>query len=102
MFANVFLTCVMEEALFRGMLQQGLTRVLGSRASAAWLPVLVASLLFGAVHAGGGVLLFVAATLAGVGYGLAYRRAGIEAAIVAHLALNAVHFLGFTYPYAAR
>lgn len=102
MFANAFLTCMPEESLFRGMLQQGLTRVLGARRSAAWWPVAASSLLFGAVHAGGGVPLFVAATLAGVGYGLAYRKAGIEAAIVAHFTLNAVHFLGFTYPYAAR
>jgi membrane protease YdiL (CAAX protease family) len=34
---------------------------------------------------------------------VAYQRTQrIEAAIIVHIALNAVHFIGFTYPYAAR
>lgn len=102
MFANVFLTCVMEEALFRGLLQERLALALGPRPTARWLPIAIASLLFGLAHAGGGPALVLAAGLAGVGYGLAYRHGGIEAAIVAHFTLNAVHFFGFTYPYAAR
>ena len=41
----------------------------------------------------------LAATLAGVGYGVAYQRTRrIEAAMVVHFALNAVHLLLFTYP----
>lgn len=102
MFANAFLTCVMEEALFRGLLQERLALALGPRPSARWLPIALASVLFGLAHAGGGPALVLAAGLAGVGYGLAYRHGGIEAAIVAHFTLNAVHFFGFTYPYAAR
>lgn len=39
------------------------------------------------------------ATLAGIGYGLAYWRSGrIEAAILTHFAVNAAHFVLFTYP----
>lgn len=98
---NLFLTCVLEEALFRGLLQDRLARALASRPGGAWIALGVASLLFGLVHAGGGPLLIVAAALAGAGYGAAYMLTGrIEAAIVAHFTLNTVHFLGFTYPYA--
>jgi membrane protease YdiL (CAAX protease family) len=55
--------------------------------------------LFGLAHAHGGPALVVLATFAGIGYGAAYQRSGrIEAAILAHFALNAAHFLMFTYP----
>ena len=63
----------------------------------------VAAGLFGLVHAGGGPTYVVLATLAGVGYGWVFLRTGrIEASILTHFALNAVHFLGFTYPALAR
>jgi membrane protease YdiL (CAAX protease family) len=39
------------------------------------------------------------ATIAGTGYGLAYQRSGrVEMAILTHFAVNATHFLLFTYP----
>jgi membrane protease YdiL (CAAX protease family) len=39
------------------------------------------------------------ATVAGLFYGAAYLRTRrIEGAILTHFALNAVHFLAFTYP----
>jgi hypothetical protein len=67
------------------------------------MPIAVTSVLFGLVHFAGGPLLIGAATLAGVGYGIAYARTRrIEAAVLAHFSLNAIHFLGFTYPYAVR
>jgi uncharacterized protein len=98
---NLLLTCVLEEAFFRGLLQERLTTALAQRDRWRWLPLPLCSVLFGLAHAGGGPVLIVAATAAGVGYGAAYavtRR--IEAAIVAHFSLNAVHFFAFTYPYA--
>ena len=43
------------------------------------------------------------AAVAGAGYGWAYLRTQrIEASILTHFALNAVHFFGFTYPALAR
>ncbi|MBO9685418.1 MAG: CPBP family intramembrane metalloprotease [Mitsuaria chitosanitabida] len=93
--ANLFLTCVAEEAAFRGVVQGLLARRLGTdlRTARGWLPVLVAALLFGAAHAAGGIAYVGLATLAGLGYGLAYaltRR--IEVAIGLHVALNALVF----------
>jgi uncharacterized protein len=65
--------------------------------------LLVASALFGLAHFGGGWLYVIAATLAGLGYGWAYLRTKrIEASMFVHFALNATHFLFFTYPFAAR
>lgn len=102
MAVNLFLTCIFEEALFRGLLQDRLAKALSSHRGGAWIALGIASLLFGLVHAGGGPLLVVAAAAAGAGYGLAYQVTGrIEASVMAHFTLNTVHFLGFTYPYAA-
>lgn len=94
--ANLFLTCVAEEAAFRGVIQGLLARRLGTdlRTLNGWLPVLLAAVLFGLAHAPGGTLYVALAMLAGLGYGLAYalsRR--IEVAIGLHFALNALVFL---------
>lgn len=103
MAANLFLTCIFEESLFRGVLQDRLTRWLGQRPRWSWAPLAVASVLFGLAHAGGGPVLIVVAALAGVGYGLAYAVTGrVESAVIAHFTLNSLHFIGFTYPYAVR
>ena len=38
-------------------------------------------------------------TIAGVGYAAAYARSRtVESAILAHFMLNAIRFVGFTYP----
>lgn len=94
-------TCVMEEALFRGVLQVGLenSSFIQSRPRLHSLPLIVASALFGLAHAPGGPVYVALAVLAGFGYGYALRATGrIEAAIFAHFILNMTHFIGFTYP----
>ncbi|WP_431104227.1 lysostaphin resistance A-like protein [Roseateles noduli] len=94
--ANLFLTCVAEEAAFRGVIQGLLARRLGTdlRTMNGWLPVLLAALLFGLAHAAGGTAYVALAMLAGLGYGLAYALSGrIELAILLHFALNALVFL---------
>lgn len=100
---NLLLTCVFEEVLFRGLVQQSIADGVRGQPRWRWLPLAGASVLFGLAHAGGGPWLVVAASLAGVGYGLAYSKTGrVEAAVLAHFVLNATHFFLFTYPYAAR
>lgn len=94
-------TCVLEEMFFRGVIQQSLAdwQPVRERPALKWLPLVVASLLFGAVHAPGGAALMALAAVAGLGYGLAWQATRrIEAAIAVHFAVNAVHFVGFTYP----
>ncbi|MYN44659.1 CPBP family intramembrane metalloprotease [Pseudoduganella sp. FT93W] len=100
---NLFFTVIAEETFFRGLIQGQLTRWLEQRwPQTRWiglLAVLVSALLFGAAHLGGGPAYAALAALAGVGYAYAYHATGrIEAAIATHLLVNAVHFLGFTYP----
>ena len=97
-FNNLVFTCVAEEALFRGLIQQGVA----SR-SKPWLGLLVASLLFGAAHLAGGPLLVLLAALAGACYGLAFLLSGrLSVAIAIHFLFNFAHLALFTYPLASR
>ncbi|MCV3288096.1 CPBP family intramembrane metalloprotease [Aeromonas media] len=95
---NLLFTCVAEEALFRGLIQQGVA----SR-SKPWLGLLVASLLFGAAHLAGGPLLVLFAALAGACYGQAFLLSGrLGVAIAIHFLFNFAHLALFTYPLASR
>jgi membrane protease YdiL (CAAX protease family) len=97
--ANLCFTCLAEEAIFRGFLQNHLARAWRGAAGGEWLALGIAAAAFGLAHFAGGPTYIALATVAGVGYGLAYRRTRcIEAGILLHFTLNAVHFLGFTYP----
>lgn len=99
LWVNLCFTCVAEEALFRGYLQRQLAAAWQSRRRGAEAALVVAALAFGLAHAGGGPAYVALSTVAGLGYGWAYVRTGrIEAAVLAHFAVNTVHFLGFTYP----
>jgi len=99
--ANLLFTCVAEEAFFRGLIQERLMRLAETRRQPAWnwIAIAVSTLLFGLAHAGGGATWLLVATIAGLGYALVYARTrSIEGAILVHFAVNAAHFIGFTYP----
>lgn len=91
---NLLLVSLTEELLFRGYIQGGLERLTHNK----HLALLLAAALFGLAHLGAGWQWFALATLAGIGYGLAYRFGGLFAAVLCHFGLNLVHFTGFTYP----
>lgn len=96
---NLLFTCVTEEAFFRGFLLERFARAWAGWRHGRLAAVLLSTLLFGLAHAAGGPALVLLASVAGFGYAAAYlatRR--IEGAILTHFALNAVHFLAFTYP----
>ena len=95
---NLLLVTLVEEALFRGYLQGGLSRRFKHLPYGENLALLLASLLFGLAHLGAGWQWVLLASLAGVGYGLAYRFGGLGAAIATHFGLNLLHFALFTYP----
>ena len=96
---NLLFTCVAEEAFFRGFLQDRLAKALNPIRFGEQVAILCSGLLFGIAHAGGGSRYVLFATLAGFGYAYAYSRVRrIEAPIIVHFTLNAVHFIGFTYP----
>jgi membrane protease YdiL (CAAX protease family) len=97
--ANLFFTCLSEEVFFRGFVLRELAQIGRHRELAAVTALVVSSVLFGAVHLAGGWKYALAATLAGAGYGWAYLRTQrVEAGMAVHFALNATHFLLFTYP----
>jgi membrane protease YdiL (CAAX protease family) len=97
--SNLFFTCLSEEALFRGFIQRELAEALRGKPFGTWVPIAVAAALFGIAHIGGGWSYVALATAAGLGYGIVYHRTrSIEMAMLAHFALNATHFLLFTYP----
>lgn len=96
--ANLLFTCVAEEAFFRGLLQP----CIAARTRGRWatpVAVTVVAVLFGLAHAAGGLPLIAFAALAGLGYSLAFALSQrIEAAILVHFGINAIHLLLFTYP----
>jgi membrane protease YdiL (CAAX protease family) len=97
--ANLFFTCMAEEAFFRGFLQHELARIGSNRRIAGLIALVIAAGLFGLVHLGGGWKYAIAATIAGLGYGWAYLRTQrVEAPMAVHFGFNATHFLLFTYP----
>lgn len=95
-----FGVALVEEALFRGLLQNLLARTLGS----PWAALAIASAAFGAVHHKFGQPgLYVAfSALAGAFYGYAYLRTGrIMPGAVAHALVNSA-WLALFNPMAAR
>lgn len=99
---NLILVTLAEEAVFRGYLQGGLERLLRTLRQGHWIALSLTALLFGAAHFAGGWKLIVLATLAGAGYGVAYRHGGLQAAILTHFGFNLLHLGMFTYPMLAR
>lgn len=93
MAINLLFVCVAEEAFFRGVIQEQLSRY-GNP-----LAIAVSSLLFGLAHWGGGWQFALLATVAGLGYAVLFARTRrIEVPIAAHFLVNLVHFVAFTYP----
>lgn len=94
LIGNLLLTCLPEEALFRGYIQRGLSGRVG-----AWPAILIASIVFGISHIGSGVDFMVLASLAGLAFGLVYQfSGGLRSAVFLHFGFNIVHLVFFTYP----
>ncbi len=91
---NLVITCVAEEALFRGYLQQQLGQLSG------WLPAwLIVSVLFGIINIPGGWAYATFVALAGLLYGIAFQVSGrLWVAVLVHFVLNFTHLIFYTYP----
>ncbi|WP_171209024.1 MULTISPECIES: CPBP family intramembrane glutamic endopeptidase [unclassified Ruegeria] len=93
-FSNLFLTCLTEEAFFRGYLQSALSARFGSLVG-----LMLASLLFGLAHAPGGLELVVFASILGLACGLGYAATGrLWVPTLMHFGFNFAHLSLFTYP----
>lgn len=98
---HLVFTCVLEESFFRGIVQTALIRGFADRgwSQAAPLGIIAASLFFGGAHVGGGAAFMLLATIAGLGYGVAYYLTGrIQDAVAVHFAVNAIHQLFLSAP----
>jgi membrane protease YdiL (CAAX protease family) len=96
---NLLFTCVAEEAFFRGFLQEKMAQSFAGFKFGGAVAIIASALLFGLAHVGGGPTLMLLSTLVGLGSACAYARSRrIEASIVTHFTVNAVHFVFFTYP----
>lgn len=91
---NLLMTCLTEEAFFRGFLQKALTGRIGAAGGIA-----SASLLFGLVHLPAGAAVMAFATLLGAACGLGHWYGGrLRYAVWIHFGFNLIHLLFFTYP----
>ncbi len=88
-FAGLFITvAIPEELFFRGILLRGLDNLISKK----WIPMVISSVAFGLMHWNNvsdlstQITYVSLATLAGVGYGWAYRRSGnnLFAAVLTH------------------
>lgn len=95
---NLLLVSLTEELFFRAYLQGALQQIFNKTWRGSTLAIVIAAILFGLSHLGSGWQWILLASLAGVGYGIAYRFGGLQAAVVSHFGLNLVHFGLFTYP----
>ncbi|MCW8158503.1 CPBP family intramembrane metalloprotease [Stutzerimonas stutzeri] len=95
LLVNLGITCLAEELIFCGLLQRELVRRFG-----AAIGIGLATVLFGAAHLPAGAGFAGLATLAGLGYGLAFHYAGdrLWVAVLLHGAVNSLHMLLLTYP----
>ncbi|WP_235021702.1 CPBP family intramembrane glutamic endopeptidase [Chitinophaga eiseniae] len=94
---NLLIVAVTEESVFRGYLQ-GYVGSTVFKQQKYYLPLVISALIFAVIHTTGGWPLMLLAFIAGLGYGVAYHKGGIMAAIFTHFGFNLLHFLLFTYP----
>jgi len=88
--SNLLVTCVAEEAYFRGFIQTRLQHALQKRvANSAPLALVACSLLFAIAHLGNGIAFAILAGVAGLFYGYAFQQTSrLTAAIGVHFMLN--------------
>ena len=92
-------TALGEEIFFRGYVQKNLTNLFKRFKLAPWIGCILAALIFGVRHLPAGIPISIMATLAGIGYGLAYLKTNtIESSTLTHFLVNLLHFFLFTYP----
>ena len=95
----IFFVCVIEESIFRGVIQQNLNQRFKLYKYGKYIALICASLLFGLAHYQGGVAYILLASVAGLFFGYVYMRTNrIESSIFFHFILNFSHFIFFSYP----
>jgi len=100
-FVGLFLTVALpEELFFRGILLRGLEKVFVKK----WIPLVISSMAFGLMHWNNvdtlstQITYVSLATIAGLGYGWAYRKSGnnLLAAMLVHTLVDSIWKLFLT------
>lgn len=96
---NLLFVCMAEEVIYRGFLQRTLSSWLKSRIGSSYMPIIIASVIFGLSHFTNGVIFTVLASICGIFYGYTYHKTNrVFCAMLVHFGLNLFHLLFFTYP----
>lgn len=99
LLTNILIACTVEEAFFRGLIQQPLTHSCVKRHISPLWAVGFVGVLFGLAHFGGGPSYMLLATIIGSAYGYSYYLTGqLRYAIGFHCGFNLIHLIFFTYP----
>jgi uncharacterized protein len=100
---NFLFVCFAEEIIFRGFLQNTIINLYISKNNSVYLPIIIASVVFGLTHFNGGIVFIVLSSISGMFYGYTYYKTNrILCAMLVHFGLNLFHLLLFTYPAAIK
>lgn len=100
LLTNLFLSVIAEEVFFRGLLQERFVLICRNWNCSELIAVLCSAILFAFTHITADFTYVFLTLIAGIGYAYAYHvTKKIEASIVVHFIVNAIHFIGFTYPH---
>ena len=97
---NLFFTCYVEEAFFRGFIQENISSILNKHKYNFHIAIFSSGILFGLVHLSAGLIYTCIAAIIGCSLAyIYYRTKNIYWPIFAHFGFNLIHFVFFTYPY---
>ena len=102
LLTNLFFTCYVEEAFFRGFIQVQLQKISNKNYWPTCV-IVISGVLFGLAHLPGGAVYTLIASLTGSCYAYAYWRSNnIMLPILMHFSFNCIHFFCFTYPFLSQ
>lgn len=97
---NLFFTCYVEEAFFRGYVQERISLIFIRYKYNHWVAITLSGGLFGLVHLPAGVIYSSIAAIVGCSLAyIYYKTKNIYCPIFAHFTFNLIHCVFFTYPY---
>ena len=97
---NLFFTCYVEEAFFRGFIQENITSIFNKYKYSFLIAIFISGIAFGLIHLPAGLIYTCIATIIGCSLAyIYYKTKNIHWPIFAHFGFNLTHFVFFTYPY---
>ena len=98
-FANLFITVLSEEALFRFFLQSHIQKLCRNFKYSGFVVLIIPAIFATLIHAFYGVGYYTLVFLAQLFYGYVYYKTNrIEISAIVHFMVNIIHLLMFSYP----